>query len=287
MASHTIDEINSMTPGEFVELFGSVYESSWWVAEAAAGERPFLDFAHLVMVMQEVVETADDAQRKIVIGAHGELGQAHREAKRALCELVGSEFKVSLSLPAWIDEVVADAPKFFRSEEERMAFVIGLSRRNVLEETGGPFGAAVFERDSGRLVAPGVNIVVGGRTSVAHAEAMAFMLAQQNLESFDLGAAGLPAMEMVASSQPCIQCYGMTWWSGVQRLMVGARAADVERITGFSEGPLPDDWVAMLERRPAPLKPIEVRRDLLAEAACSVLELYRDSGGVVYNAGSS
>ena len=78
---------------------------------------------------------------------------------------------------------------------------------------------------------------------MAHAEAMAFMLAQQDLESFDLGAAGLPAMEIVASSQPCIQCYGMTWWSGVQRLLIGARAADVERITGFEEGPLPDDWV--------------------------------------------
>ena len=287
MGSYTIDEINAMTPGEFVEVFGGVYTSSWWVAEAAAGDRPFLDLGHLAMVMAEVVEKADAAQRKIAIGAHGDLRNAHRAAKRALRDRVGSDFRISLSLPAWVDEEVADAPAFFRSDEERMAFVIQLSRRNVLEETGGPFGAAVFERGSGRLVAPGVNVVVGGKTSVAHAEAMAFMLAQQDLESFDLGASGLPAMEIVASSQPCIQCYGMTWWSGVQRLLIGARAADVERITGFEEGPLPEGWVEMLEQREAPLKPIEVRRDLLADEACRVLELYRDSGGFVYNAGSS
>ena len=32
---------------------------------------------------------------------------------------------------------------------------------------------------------------------------------------------------------------------------------------------------------------LSTRRDLLADEACSVLELYRDSGGFVYNAGSS
>ena len=113
------------------------------------------------------------------------------------------------------------------------------------------------------------------------------MLAQQDVGSFDLGAEGLPAMEVVTSSQPCIQCYGMTWWSGVRRLVIGARAADVERITGFQEGPLPDRWVERLEERQAPLRPVEVRRDVLADEACSVLELYHESGGFVYNAGSS
>ena len=276
-----------MTPGEFVELFGGVYEASWWVAGEAAGDRPFLDFDHLLMVMREAVDEADEAQRKVACGRHGSLEDAHREAVRAMRELVGSEFEVRLSLPAWVDDEIADRPEYFPTVEERMAFVIGLSRRNVLEETGGPFGAAIFERVSGRLVAPGVNVVVAGNTSVAHAEAMAFMLAQQAVESFDLGAGGLLAsMELVASSQPCIQCYGMTWWSGVRSLVIGARAEAVE-ILGFAEGPLPEDWVEMLEHREAPLKPIEVRRDVFADEACRVLELYRDSGGFVYNAGSS
>ena len=287
MSTYTIDEINAMTPGEFVELFGGIYESSWWVAEAVTGERPFLDVEHVLMVMRDAVDRAEGEPLRVAMGKHETLEAAHRTAKREIRELMGSEFEVSISLPAWVDDEIAESPEFFQTDEDRMNFVIGLSRRNVVEQTGGPFGAAIFERGSGRLVAPGVNVVVAGKTSLAHAEAMAFMLAQQDVESFDLGATGLPAMELVASSQPCIQCYGMTWWSGVQRLVIGARASDVESITGFAEGPLPDDWVGMLERREAPLKPIEVRQNVLSEQACRVLELYRDTGGFVYNAGSS
>lgn len=196
-------------------------------------------------------------------------------------------YQVTLSLPDWLQALVEQqAAETFATREKRMAFVIELSRQNVLHQTGGPFAAAVFERDSGLLIAPAVNIVVPSHTSVAHAESVAFMLAQQRLETFDLGAAHLPAMELFASSQPCIQCFGNTWWSGVQALTIGARAEDVEEITGFKEGPLPADWVDLLENRPAPLRPISVTRDLLREDARSVLQLYRETGGFVYNAGS-
>lgn len=196
-------------------------------------------------------------------------------------------YQVTLSLPDWLQTLVEQqTAETFATREKRMAFVIELSRQNVLHQTGGPFAAAVFERDSGLLIAPAVNIVVPSHTSVAHAESVAFMLAQQRLETFDLGAAHLPAMELFASSQPCIQCFGNTWWSGVQALTIGARAEDVEEITGFKEGPLPADWVALLENRPAPLRPISVTRDLLRDDARSVLKLYRETGGFVYNAGS-
>ncbi|MGI9239794.1 MAG: 2-oxo-4-hydroxy-4-carboxy-5-ureidoimidazoline decarboxylase [Verrucomicrobiales bacterium] len=286
MASLTIEEINGLTPAEFVELFGGVYNGSWWVAESAESERPFLDVDHLLLVMRGVVDEADEEQCRGAMGDHPDLEDAHNAARRDMRGVLGSEFSVQLSLPAWVDEMVTEAPIHFSGDEEKMAFVIDLSRRNVLERTGGPFGAAIFEIGTGRLVAPGVNVVVAGNTSLAHAEAMAFMLAQQELESFDLGAAGFPPMEIVASSQPCIQCYGMTWWSGVQRLVIGACADDVEKLTGFAEGPLPANWVETLEKREAPLRAVEVKRDVLAEEACQVLELYRDRGGFVYNAGS-
>jgi tRNA(Arg) A34 adenosine deaminase TadA len=200
---------------------------------------------------------------------------------------MSSTYQVTLSLPAWLSKFVDQQPEdAFATREKRMQFVIELSRQNVLLQTGGPFAAAVFERDSGRLIAPAVNIVVPSHTSIAHAESVAFMLAQQRLETFDLGAAHLPAMELFASSQPCIQCFGNTWWSGVQALTIGARAQDVEEITGFKEGPLPPDWVELLENRPAPLRPITVTRDLLRDDARSVLQLYRETSGFVYNAGS-
>ena len=195
--------------------------------------------------------------------------------------------KIEISLPDWLTHDLASLPpeKVWSSQQERMEWVLSLARRNIKVQSGGPFAAAVFEKDSGRLVSAGVNRVVPSHTSIAHAETVALALAQQSLQSHDLAAPGLPAMELVASAQPCIQCFGNTWWSGVKGLLIGARAEDVEEIVGFHEGPLPEGWPDLLENRPAPLPSVSVSRDLLREEAREVLALYRDSGGFVYNAG--
>lgn len=186
-----------------------------------------------------------------------------------------------LQLPHWIEEEIDDPDRLYPTLEDRMALVIRLSARNI-EAAGGPFGAAVFEVESGRLVAPGVNLVVPLSCSLAHAESMAILIAQQVCGTHDLGAGYLPAMELVTSAQPCIQCYGNLWWSGLQRLVIGATKEDVETITGFAEGPLGSDWRERLEHRP-PLKPISVIPDILRDRACLVLQRYRDIGGAIYN----
>ena len=194
--------------------------------------------------------------------------------------------KIEITLPTWLQEEAEQLPaEGLPDARSRMAWVLSLARRNIEEETGGPFGAAVFERESGKLVAAAVNRVIPSRTSISHAETLALALAQQTLQSHDLSAPGLPAMELVASAQPCIQCFGNTWWSGVKGLLIGARAEDVESIVGFREGPLPEGWPELLENRPKPLPSVQVERDLLREEAQAVLALYRDSGGAVYNAG--
>ena len=192
--------------------------------------------------------------------------------------------QLSLHLPDWLPEWLETRSGATASVEERMRLTIDLSRENVERGTGGPFGAAVFECGSGRLVSGAVNTVLASRTSIAHAETLALALAQQEVGSHTLSAEGLPSMELVASSQPCVQCFGNTWWSGVKGLLIGARASDVEKLTGFFEGPLPDDWVQLLENRPAPLPAITVTQDLLRDEATEVLRLYRDSGAPVYNA---
>src|SRR5947207_4729259 len=51
-------------------------------------------------------------------------------------------------------------------------------------DLGGPFGAAVFETASGRLVAAGVNSVTRLQNCVLHAEVVAIMLAQHRVRSF-------------------------------------------------------------------------------------------------------
>lgn len=185
--------------------------------------------------------------------------------------------KLEFGIPGWLDASLPDPDRTFDGPEERMALAVELARRNVRRETGGPFGAAVFDRERGTLVAPGVNLVVPERCSVLHAEIVALMLAQRALGSHDLAAPGLPDSELVSSAEPCAMCFGAVPWSGVSRLVCGARSSDA-RGAGFDEGEKPADWPGVLERRG-----VEVRRDVLRDEARDVLRTYADSGGTVYN----
>ncbi|AIF47065.1 deaminase [Dyella japonica] len=178
--------------------------------------------------------------------------------------------QIHLTLPPWIGDVV-DTNKRYTTDEERVALAIELSRLNVERSHGGPFGAAVFD-GHGRVVSVGVNRVVPQTCSVAHAEMMAYMSAQQRLAAFRLNADG-GRYALATSAQPCCQCYGATVWAGVDELLIGARAEDVEELTEFDEGPLPADWIGELERRG-----IAVRRDILREQARGVLAAYGQSG---------
>jgi len=182
-----------------------------------------------------------------------------------------------LALPDWLVTLLAQPPPALASAEARMDFVLALARRNVASGTGGPFAAAVFERSSGRLVAAAVNLVVAGRCSPAHAEIVALALAQQAAGTHDLGAPGLPAMALAASTEPCAMCLGAIPWSGVRSLLCGARGADAEAI-GFDEGDKPADWPARLAARG-----ITVHRDIRRDAAAAILRDYAAAGGPVYN----
>ena len=105
---------------------------------------------------------------------------------------------------------------------------------------------------------------------------LAIALAQRARQRFDLADPELPAHELVTSSEPCAMCFGATCWSGVRRLVCGARASDAEAI-GFDEGPKPRAWVASLERRG-----IAVVRDVRRAEAVAVLRNYAANGSVIY-----
>src|SRR4028118_642518 len=116
--------------------------------------------------------------------------------------------QVSLRLPDWVGGLLSGGDQAYPTVEDRMRLAVELSRLNIRNGTGGPFGAAVFERETGRLLAPGVNLVVGSSCSVFHAEMVAIMIAQKSLGNFDLGDARAPAYELVTSTEPCAMCLG-------------------------------------------------------------------------------
>lgn len=182
--------------------------------------------------------------------------------------------QVHLTLPAWIHDAV-DPARAYPDDAGKVALAIELSRLNVEAGTGGPFGAALFGPDH-RVVSVGVNRVLPQSTSLAHAENLAYMLAQQRLQAPRLNEVLRP-VTLATSSQPCCQCYGATLWAGIDRLLIGARSEDVMALTEFDEGPLPADWIGELERRG-----IAVVRDLHRDAACAVLRTYAAQGGSQY-----
>jgi tRNA(Arg) A34 adenosine deaminase TadA len=185
--------------------------------------------------------------------------------------------EVTLRLPGWVGELSPDGDRVYRTVEDRMRFAVELSRLNVRNDTGGPFGAAIFERETGRLLAPGVNLVVGSGCSVFHAEMVAIMVAQKVVGTFDLGADNLPSYELVTTTEPCAMCLGATPWSGVRHLVCGARDEDA-RAVGFDEGSKTSEWVGALEDRG-----ITVQQDVLREEAVAVLREYAERGGEIYN----
>lgn len=184
---------------------------------------------------------------------------------------------ISIVLPSWLGDI-AKIGSVYASREDRMRLCIELARQNILRDRGGPFGAAVFECESGRLVGAGVNRVVPLNNSVLHAEMIAYMHAEQHVRSYTLAAPGLPDHEVVTSCEPCAMCLGGAQWAGVKRIIFAATRDDAAELN-FDEGPVFPQSYEYLEARG-----IEIVRGFLREESRALFTLYREQDGPIYNA---
>jgi tRNA(Arg) A34 adenosine deaminase TadA len=185
----------------------------------------------------------------------------------------------SAALPDWlVAELDGIAGRPLGTAEERMTLVNELADRNWRAGNGGPFAAIVVDAASGALVSVGVNVVLATGLSSVHAEVMALSLAQRALGRWDLGAEGAE-LELVVNWRPCVMCYGATMWSGVRALTIAGEGAEVEELTGFDEGPMPEDWAGEFERRG-----IRVSVGTGHDEAIAVFRAFGASDAVVYNA---
>lgn len=184
--------------------------------------------------------------------------------------------EATVSLPAWVRDAV-DFTIPYEHDDERMRLAIRLARENVERGTGGPFGAAVFERGTGRLISVGVNSVVRLNNCTLHAEMVAYQLAQKRIASYTLSAEGHPEHELFTSCEPCAMCLGATLWSGVSRVVIAASRDDAIAI-GFDEGPVFAESFAYLRARG-----VVIDEGVLRDEGRAVLERYQALGGPVYN----
>ncbi len=155
--------------------------------------------------------------------------------------------EATVSLPSWVRDSV-DFSVTYGNDEEKMRLAVRLARENVARGSGGPFGAAIFERDTGALISVGVHSVVRLNNCTLHAEMVAFQLAQKRITSHTLAADGHPAHELFTNCEPCAMCLGATLWSGVRRVAIAASREDAIA-AGFDAGPVVAESLAYLRAR--------------------------------------
>lgn len=103
----SLAEVNAMARQDFIVRFGGIAEHSPWVAEAAAGMRPFRDMAAIISAFETAVRDAPRARQLQLLRAHPDLaGRAteitqtsRREQQGAgLDSLTGEEYARFTSL---------------------------------------------------------------------------------------------------------------------------------------------------------------------------------------------
>lgn len=186
------------------------------------------------------------------------------------------ESHFEITLPEWISSFMKASSFSFDSPAERMKMTIELAHTNILQKTGGPFAAAVFDLSSEQWISLGVNLVVSSGYSMAHAETVALSLAQKKLQSHRINCQNGRKFELVTSCEPCMMCMGAILWSGIDSLVCAARDEDVRAI-GFDEGMKPSNWVNQFKQRG-----INVSQDVHRTLSQQVLKDYVRINGKNY-----
>lgn len=175
--------------------------------------------------------------------------------------------EIVFNWPGWMEGFV-NPNEVYPTDEDKVGLAIALARENAVHGTGLPFGAAVFQRGSGRLAGVGVNLVAGHNNSLLHAETVAIMAAQANLSTYALNEEGGEGYELAASSEPCAMCLGAAWYTGISRLVFGNLGEETRRF-GFGGGPaIEGSWDGLGRLG------LEVKGGVLAGEAIRVLEKY-------------
>jgi allantoate deiminase/N-carbamoyl-L-amino-acid hydrolase len=93
----TLEQLNALTPGQFVATLGVVFEHSPWVAERAAAQRPFASRLQLLDTMRAVVDDATPAEQLALIRAHPKLGTRGRSASPLTVASAGEQRRAGLA----------------------------------------------------------------------------------------------------------------------------------------------------------------------------------------------
>ncbi len=108
-------------------------------------------------------------------------------------------------------------------KQEFMQRAIELSRKNMRDGAGGPFGAVVVK--DGKIIGEGWNKVTSANDPTAHAEVTAIRDACSNVKNFSLDGA-----EIYTSCEPCPMCLSAIYWSRISKIYYGNTRKDAANI---------------------------------------------------------
>ena len=86
-----------------------------------------------------------------------------------------------------------------------------LVKENLIDNSGGPFGAVVVK--SGVIIGRGSNNVIRDNDPTAHAEIEAIRDACKNIKSFDL-----TGCSIYTTCYPCPMCLSAIIWSNIKKV---------------------------------------------------------------------
>ena len=100
---------------------------------------------------------------------------------------------------------------------------IQLSKENIDQTSGGPFGAVVVRQ--GIVISEGCNRVTSSNDPTAHAEVNAIRSACEKLKTFDLS-----DCEIYSSCEPCPMCLSAIYWARISKVYYANTKEDAATI---------------------------------------------------------
>lgn len=109
-----------------------------------------------------------------------------------------------------------------------MKLAIDRARETMNKDFGGPFGAAIIDKD-GNVISVNSNSVLRDNDPTAHAEINTIREACKKLNTYDL-----TDYVLYTTAYPCPMCLTSIIWSNIKKIYFGCTPEDAEKI-GFRD----------------------------------------------------
>ena len=134
--------------------------------------------------------------------------------------------KICIQRSLWEDKSMSKSPDQHQHSDPHQQFMrraITLSRENVSQRNGGPFGAVIVK--DGVIIGEGFNRVTASNDPTAHAEVVAIRAACAHINNFDLSGAVI-----YTSCEPCPMCLSAIYWARLGNIYYANTKSDAANI---------------------------------------------------------